>query len=148
MSASAAAAVPDVRAFSQFVNLSATTPKVLIVEDQLTVRWQLLEHFRTMGIEALTASAGFEAIRLAGVHRPDLILLDGLVPDMHGFEIARFVRNIDRDYRPYIVFMTGIYKNIRYRNEAKLKYGIDDYIIKPVALESLDAILSHTRAVL
>lgn len=122
-----------------------TLPSVLIVEDQLPVRWWLIEQFREMDIDAMSAMGGYDAIRIASEHRPDLILVDGLVPEMHGFEIARFVRKIDRDYRPYIAVMTAIYKHVRYRNEAKLKYGIDDYLIKPIEPASLAALVERAK---
>ena len=119
-------------------------PTVLIVEDERKLRWSLCEQFGSMGIDALTASSGFEAIRIAGEMRPDLILLDGLLPEMHGFEIARFIRSMDIGYQPHIAIMTAIYKHTRYQNEARLKYGIDDYLIKPLLPESLAALVRST----
>jgi len=112
-------------------------PTVLVVEDERKLRWSLIEQFGEMGIEVLTAKSGYEAIRIAGELRPGLILLDGLLPEMHGFEIARFIRRIDAGYHPHIAIMTAIYKHTRYQNEARLKYGIDDYLIKPVLPQSL-----------
>jgi DNA-binding response OmpR family regulator len=135
-------AVPRLPYIQQLTEL----PTVLIVEDERKLRWSLMEQFGSMGIEALTASSGYEAIRMAGEERPDLILLDGLLPEMHGFEIARFIRRIDVDYRPHIAIMTAIYKHTRYQNEAKLKYGVDDYLIKPVLPESLAGLVRRTQA--
>jgi DNA-binding response OmpR family regulator len=129
-----------------YFEAAAALPAVLIVEDERKLRWSLIEQFRTMGIEALTASSGYEAIRVAGERRPDLILLDGLLPEMHGFEIARFVRRIDAGYRPHIAIMTAIYKHTRYQNEARLKYGIDDYLIKPVLPQSLAGLVRRVQA--
>ncbi|HEV2722742.1 MAG TPA: response regulator [Thermoanaerobaculia bacterium] len=124
---------------------AAPPPTVLIVEDERKLRGWLLDQFFTLGIVPLTAASGFEAIRVTGEQRPGLILLDGLLPEMHGFEIARFVRRIDSGYRPYIAIMTAIYKNVRYQNEARLKYGIDDYLIKPVQPASLAALVERAR---
>jgi DNA-binding response OmpR family regulator len=121
-------------------------PTVLVVEDERKLRWLLIEQFGSMGIEVLTAKSGYEAIRVAGEKRPGLILLDGLLPEMHGFEIARFIRRIDADYRPHIAIMTAIYKHTRYQNEARLKYGIDDYLIKPVLPQSLSELVRRTQA--
>lgn len=121
-------------------------PTVLIVEDERKLRWSLIESFRSLGIAPLTAAAGYEAIRIAGECRPDLILVDGLLPEMHGFEIARFIRKIDVDYHPRIALMTAIYKHTRYQNEAKLKYGIDDYIIKPVSPQLLAGLVRRFQA--
>jgi DNA-binding response OmpR family regulator len=129
-----------------YFEAAAVLPTVLIVEDERKLRWSLIEQFRTMGIEALTASSGYEAIRVAGESRPDLILLDGLLPEMHGFEIARFIRRIDADYRPHIAIMTAIYKHTRYQNEARLKYGIDDYLIKPLLPQSVAGLVRRVQA--
>jgi DNA-binding response OmpR family regulator len=119
------------------VQPQSALPVVLVVEDERKLRWSLIEQFGDMGIEVLTAKSGYEAIRIAGEMRPDLILLDGLLPEMHGFEIARFIRRIDAGYHPHIAIMTAIYKHTRYQNDARLKYGIDDYLIKPVLPKSL-----------
>jgi len=128
-----------------YLEVAAALPAVLIVEDDRKLRWSLIEQFRAMGIEALTSSSGYEAIRVAGERRPDLILLDGLLPEMHGFEISRFIRRIDADYRPHITMMTAIYKHRRYQNEARLKYGIDDYLIKPVLPQSLAGLVRRVQ---
>jgi len=129
-----------------YIEVAAALPAVLIVEDERKLRWLLIDEFRSMGIEALTASSGYEAIRVAGESRPDLILLDGLLPEMHGFEIARFIRRIDANYHPHIAIMTAIYKHTRYQNEARLKYGIDDYLIKPVLPQSLAGLVRRVQA--
>jgi DNA-binding response OmpR family regulator len=129
-----------------YLEVAAMLPIVLIVEDDRKLRWSLIEEFRSIGIEAVTASSGYEAIRVAGESRPDLILLDGLLPEMHGFEIARFIRRIDADYRPHIAIMTAIYKHTRYQNEARLKYGIDDYLIKPVLPQLLAGLVRRVQA--
>ena len=121
------------------------SPSVLIAEDERKLRGWLVDQFLTLGIVPLTASSGYEAVRIAGESRPSLILLDGLLPEMHGFEIARFVRRIDRDYRPHIAIMTAIYKNVRYQNEARLKYGIDDYMLKPLQPAALAALVARVR---
>jgi len=129
-----------------YLPIDASLPSVLIVEDERKLRWSLIEQFRGMQIDPLTASSGYEAIRIAGESRPELILLDGLLPEMHGFEIARFIRRIDGSYRPHIAIMTAIYKHTRYQNEAKLKYGIDDYLIKPVLPQSLAGLVRRVQA--
>src|SRR5262245_32108766 len=105
---------------------------VLIVEDERKMRWRLVDQVQRLGIEPLQASTGFEAIRVAGTMKPQLILLDGLLPEMHGFEVSRMIRQLNPHYRPHIVLMTSIYKSVRYHNEARLKYGIDEYVIKPL----------------
>jgi len=119
---------------------------VLVVEDERKSRARLCEQIRQLGIEPMEAATGFEAIRVAGERRPQLIFLDGLLPQMHGFEVSRVIRRLDALYRPRIVFMTGIYKNLRYHNDAKLKYGVDDYVIKPLGDDVVARLLRHQMA--
>jgi DNA-binding response OmpR family regulator len=135
-----------VPAHSYYPTEAAVLPTVLIVEDERKLRWSLIEQFRALNIAPFTASSGFEALRIASESRPDLILLDGLLPEMHGFEIARFIRHIDADYHPHIAIMTAIYKHTRYQNEARLKYGIDDYLIKPVSASLLAGLVRRVQA--
>jgi DNA-binding response OmpR family regulator len=135
-------AVPNLPYFP----VDATLPSVLIVEDERKQRASLVDAFEAMNIQALTASSGYEALRIASECRPDLILVDGLLPEMHGFEISRFIRRIDADYHPRIALMTAIYKHTRYQNEAKLKYGVDDYLIKPVHPQMLAGLVRRAQA--
>lgn len=121
---------------------SMEAPRVLVVEDERKTRELVAQRLREHGCTVLTASTAYEAIHMAGMERPDIILVDGLLPQMHGFELARFLRAMDREYRPRIVMMTAIYKNTRYQNEAKLKYGIDCYLIKPFSDEQLEEAMS------
>ena len=117
----------------------------LVAEDSAKQREDLIAELATMGVSAVGAKSGLEALKLATEQRPDLILLDGLLPEMHGFEIARAVRALDRDYHPRIVIITAIYKGTQYQNEARLRYGINDYLIKPVKKEALREIVRQMR---
>lgn len=121
-------------------------PSVLVVEDERKLRERLVNQLRELGIEPSIACSGYEAVRLAAMARPDLIVLDGLLPEMHGFDVARYVRRLDAEYRPHIAMLTGIYKNVRYQNDAKLKYGIDEYLIKPVSSDVLCGVLARVRS--
>jgi CheY-like chemotaxis protein len=111
--------------------------RVLVAEDERKTREFIAAVLESIGCEALQARAGMEAIRFATERRPQLLLLDGLLPEMAGFEISRFVRTMDAAYRPRIVMVTAVYKDNRYRSEAKLKYGVDQYLVKPVTADQI-----------
>jgi len=113
----------------------------LVAEDSAKQRDDLIADLTAMGLKPVGAKTGFEALKLVTEHRPDVVFLDALLPEMHGFEIARAIRGLDRNYKPRIVIITGIYKGTQYQNEARLKYGINDYLIKPVKKESLREII-------
>ncbi len=126
--------------------MTETVPlTALVAEDSARQRDDLVAELKSLGVETMSAKAGFEALKLITEHRPELILLDGLLPEMHGFEIARAVRALDRDYHPRIVIITAIYKGTQYQNEARLRYGINDYLIKPVKTDALRAIVQQMR---
>jgi len=111
--------------------------RVLIAEDENKTRAILSEMLRELGCETVEAGSGFEAVKLVQEHRPEVLLLDGLLPEMHGFEVARFVRSMAPAYRPRIVIITAVYKSQKYRSEAKLQFGVDHYLIKPVSKEAV-----------
>jgi CheY-like chemotaxis protein len=111
--------------------------RILVAEDERKPREFLAALIQRAGCDTLTAAGGFEAVRLAQEQRPQVILLDGLLPEMHGFEVARFVRSIDPAYHPRIVLVTAVYKHSRYQTEAKLRYGVDQYLVKPVTREQI-----------
>ncbi len=113
--------------------------RVLIAEDEKKTRAMLVDMLQSLGCETVEAATGFEAIKLVQERRPEVLLLDGLLPEMHGFEIARFVRSMAPEYRPRIVIITAVYKSQRYQSEAKLQFGVDHYLVKPVKKEDVAA---------
>ena len=120
--------------------------RVLVAEDEKKTRSMLVEMLREMGCQTVEAASGYEAIKLVQEHRPEVVLLDGLLPEMHGFEIARFIRSMAPEYKPRIVIITAVYKSQRYQNEAKLQFGVDHYLIKPVTKEAVhDAVFGQAQ---
>jgi CheY-like chemotaxis protein len=111
--------------------------RVLAAEDERKPREFLVSLLDRAGSDLMLAAGGFEAVRVAQEKRPHILLLDGLLPEMHGFEVARFVRGIDPAYRPKIVLVTAVYKHTRYQTEAKMRYGVDQYLVKPVTREQI-----------
>ena len=120
-------------------------PSVLVVEDNRRLRETLVRQLHDLGIEPSVAITGPEAVRLAGTLHPDLIILDGLLPGLHGFETARLIRHMDGAYRPRIAILTAIYTKTNYQNEARLKYGVDDYLVKPLKPSQLRELLEHAK---
>jgi CheY-like chemotaxis protein len=124
----------------------ATEQLAVVAEDTTKVREYLVTELGSLGVAAIGAKTGLEALKVVSESRPGLILLDGLLPEMHGFEVARAIRKLDPHYRPLVVIITAVYKSIQYQNEARLKYGIDDYLIKPVTRDALRKLVERMRA--
>lgn len=116
---------------------------VLVAEDEKKTRELIAGFLEGTGATVHTARTGLEAVRAAGELRPDVILIDGLLPELHGFEATRLIRNLDPEYKPLIVLITAIYKKRSYENEARLKWGVDRYLHKPFTREQLLAIIDQ-----
>lgn len=119
---------------------------ILVADDDRRVREHVSNILTEAGHTVLTVKSGFEAIKVAEQARPSVILLDGLMPEMHGFEIARYIRRLSKDYYPLIVLMTAVYKTNKYQSEAKLKYGVDEYVVKPLDSKKLLSLLALPKS--
>src|ERR1700744_1135370 len=105
--------------------------RLLVVEDEPNILELLSASLRYAGFDVITASAGTEAVQAAQRHRPDLIVLDVMLPDMDGFDVIRRLRG--GGARIPVVFLTA-----RDATEDKIRgltLGGGDYVTKPVSLE-------------
>lgn len=116
---------------------------VLVVDDDKRARDAVIAHVHELGYQTIEAKTGYEAISMAALRKPGIVIVDGLLPNMHGFEVSRFIRAAQATYAPRIIVVTAVYKHIRYQNEARLKYGIDHYLTKPVTRAALQAALTE-----
>ncbi|GAA1263696.1 DNA-binding response regulator [Planotetraspora silvatica] len=114
--------------------------RLLVVDDEPNIRELLSVSLRYAGFEVMTASDGKEAVQIAERTRPDLIVLDVMLPDMDGFAVAGRLRATGR--RIPAVFLTA--RDAADDKLAGLALG-DDYVTKPF---SLDEVLARIRAVL
>ncbi|MFC0865438.1 response regulator transcription factor [Sphaerimonospora cavernae] len=115
--------------------------RLLIVEDEPNILELLSASLRYAGFEVHSASNGTEAVAAAQRQRPDLIVLDVMLPDMDGFDIVRRMRG--GGARTPVVFLTA-----RDATEDKIRgltLGGDDYVTKPFSLEE---VIARIRAVL
>jgi two-component system, OmpR family, response regulator len=111
------------------------------VDDEPTILELLAGTLRFAGFDVLTAVSGTEALRVAATARPDLILLDVMMPDCDGFEVVRRIRS--GGPRVPVIFLTA--RDAVAERVTGLTLGGDDYVTKPF---SLDEVLARIRAVL
>lgn len=119
--------------------------RLLVVDDEATILQLLSASLRFVGYDVVTAANGPDAVRVAAATRPDLVLLDVMMPDVDGFEVVQRLRTAGR-YVP-VIFLTA-------RDEVAdritgLALGGDDYITKPFSLDEvlvrISAVLRRTR---
>jgi two-component system, OmpR family, response regulator len=115
--------------------------RLLVIDDELTILELLSESLRFAGFDVVSAANGTEAVRAAARERPDLVLLDVMLPDGDGFEVLRQIRA--RGPRIPVIFLSA--RGAVHDRVAGLTLGGDDYIAKPF---SLDEVLARIQAVL
>ena len=115
--------------------------RVLVVDDEPNITDLVATTLRYEGFDVEVAGTGTDALRIAATFRPDLLVLDVMLPDRDGFELLKRLR-ADGTHVP-VVFLTA-----RDSTEDKVKgltVGGDDYVTKPFSLEEL---VARVRAVL
>jgi len=106
--------------------------KALVVEDTATSQAVICHLLERMGIQPIQARDGSKGIALFEQERPDLILLDIILPGIDGFEVARRIRGMEKpgQWTP-IIFLTALTKDEDL--ERGIEAGGDDYLSKPVS---------------
>jgi two-component system KDP operon response regulator KdpE len=120
--------------------MSNTEPLVLAVDDEAGILRLIKLELSTQGFRVISADNGTQALRMAEEHRPDIALLDIVMPDMTGLEVMRKLR--ERTNIPVILLTAKGSDADKVRG---LESGADDYLAKPFSPEELSA---RVRAVL
>ncbi len=116
---------------------AAGAPLVLVVDDEPEIR-QLVERMLTSrGYAVALAVDGQEALDQAERLVPDLVLLDAMLPKVHGFDACRRIKANPRTRKVPVIMMTAIYRGWRFAQDAREAYGAHDYVEKPFRMDNL-----------
>jgi two-component system response regulator RegX3 len=110
------------------------TRTILVVDDETTLRETLLEALELEGFRAIAAADGREALLRFRADRPDLVLLDLMLPELSGVEVCRILR---AESAVPIIMLTA--KDSELDKVVGLELGADDYVTKPFSLRELTA---------
>ena len=119
-------------------NAMPGTARLLVVDDEPSLQDIVATSMRFLGYQVSTASTGREAVRVAVAERPDLLILDVMLPDFDGIEVMKRIRNAGLDSG--VVFLSA--RDTPADKVAGLTAGGDDYVTKPFGLEELAARVS------
>ena len=115
--------------------MTNSPPLVLVVDDEENIRYLVESGLQMAGIETIAASDGRAALTMVAEQRPDLIVLDVMMPELDGFETLRRLR--DSGNRTPVIFLTA--RDSTDDRVAGLTGGGDDYVVKPFAIAELVA---------
>jgi PAS domain S-box-containing protein len=113
-----------------------TTAKILVTDDDPELLNLTTAVLRRAGYEVLEASTGMESIEKARAHRPDLVLMDVVLPDISGTEACRQIKE-DEDLRDIFVILTSGIRTSSDHQAKGLNLGADGFITKPVSNKEL-----------
>jgi len=116
-----------------------TGPLVLVVDDEAEIRKLLRRLLEGKNMRVLEADRGLLALRMVKENVPDLIILDAMLPELHGFDIARRIKGSKMYGAIPIVMISAVYRGWRIAQDLKDSYGIEEYIEKPFRLADVVA---------
>jgi two-component system KDP operon response regulator KdpE len=108
--------------------------RILVVDDEPQIRRSLQVNLENKGYAVLTASSGEEALEALPRRKPDVIIIDLLLPSMDGIELTRRIR----EQSPVPIIVLSAIGDEQKKVEA-LESGADDYVTKPFGMEELSA---------
>ena len=111
---------------------AATAPAVLVAEDHEDSRDALCTLLDALGYRVLTATNGAEAVEVAQAQRPDLVLMDMMMPGVDGFQATRTLR-ADPGFRQVPIIAITAMEGAR---EAVLAAGCNDMVLKPLDIRA------------
>ncbi|HEV8681859.1 MAG TPA: response regulator [Actinomycetota bacterium] len=118
--------------------------RILVIDDEPDVLLLCRVNLEYEGHEVLEASSGEEGIRLAVVHRPDLIILDVMLPEKDGFSVLRRLREHNEIVEVPVIFLTA-----KAQDDDQIRgflAGAAEYVTKPFSPLALNQAVSHIAA--
>ena len=108
--------------------------KILVVEDEENIRTNIKEYLENQNYQVIEAADGEAGLEMVETMKPDLIILDLMLPKVDGMEVCKQVR---RNHNTPIIMVTA--RNEEIDKLLGLELGADDYITKPFSLRELNA---------
>src|SRR5438874_530925 len=123
--------------FWRGASVRAGPPRILAVDDDFDILRMLDRTLKSAGYVVELARDGREAEEKLNSEKYDLILLDAMLPHVHGFEICARLKASVRTRSTPVILVSAVYRGWRYAHDARETFGADDYLEKPFHLPEL-----------
>lgn len=117
------------------------SPKILIVDDSLSVRKYVTNFIENHGYRPLAAANGHEALNILHENKVDLVITDLEMPVMHGYELIRRIRGIEYLRETPIIVLTS--RGTKKHRQMALETGADDFLVKPFDESALSDVIAR-----
>ncbi len=117
--------------------------KILVVDDDANYAGLLVDCFTGLGFQVVYASSGEKALQLVTELKPDIILLDIIMPEMDGFKVCQKIRELPEGTSTIVIMLTS-----KGEVEDKIKgidIGANDYLVKPSGLSELFEVVARVN---
>lgn len=123
--------------------MEAIRPIILVVDDDELILKLAIKAVESFGFTAISAKDGIEALSLAKLYKPDVILSDMLMPKLEGAQLCRFVKSDPQIQNTKVVLMTSLYTKSKHKVEVSKQSHPDDYVAKPLDFQKLYTVLNR-----
>ena len=123
--------------------LQAAHAKILVVDDDASYAGLLVDCFTGLGFQVVYARSGGEALQLVAELKPDIVLLDIIMPEMDGFKVCQKIRELPEGPNTIVIMLTS-----KGEVEDKIKgidIGANDYLVKPSGLSELFEVVARVN---
>jgi DNA-binding response OmpR family regulator len=124
----------------------ARRTRILVVDDSDDIRQLLVRVFREREFEVLESARGLDALDKVRAATPDVIVLDAMLPEVHGFDICRRIKGSRRYGHIPVIMVSAVYRGWRFADDLKRSYGVDAFLEKPFRIA--DMLAAVERALL
>jgi DNA-binding response OmpR family regulator len=118
-----------------------TKPTILVADDDVEILSLVTRNLRRMDATILEASDGEEALKIARREKPDLVVLDVMMPGMSGWEVCRAIREDSGLSETKVIMLTGIGE--RLNEMTSPLYGADEHLDKPFDFDVLQKLVEE-----
>jgi DNA-binding response OmpR family regulator len=112
-------------------------PRVLAVDDEPDILDMIGTALGSRGYEVVRATRGREALELLRTTQPDLVLLDAMLPEIHGFELCNQIKRSEQYRHIPVIIISAIYTGWNFSQDVRRIYGADDYLEKPFSYKAM-----------
>lgn len=111
--------------------------RILVVDDEKEILILISKVLSAESHQIITTARGLDAIKIIQSEKLDLVILDAMLPEIHGFDICKQIKEDDNYRHLPVIMISAIYRGWRYAKDLKESYGVDDFIEKPFNIEEL-----------
>jgi len=120
--------------------------RILVVDDSEEIRQLLVRVLRERDYEVFESARGIDALQKVRSCSPNVLVLDAMLPEIHGFDICRRIKGSRRYGHIPVIMVSAVYRGWRFAEDLKRSYGVDEFLEKPFRIGEILAAVERALA--